>query len=250
MTDQQEHDEPQSGGWGTRLRKAGEVAGKAAKAGAEFATEKAREQAEKRKQEKQFYADAKSTREAELIAQARNAYVKVRLFDMREATKRNVVTGTPPLPFRPIDVVQGLALTGGKGDGSGVHPTEAFETVKDQLWDQCLYLGGNAVIECHFEWHEGKAQFQNRAATALNRFTGAIAQGTGGMATNLTETRTETRLSVFAYGTAVELFNPDQAPTVEDIFAWQPPDTSCWEPPEEFVKEFIRRKQDTSNVVY
>ena len=60
----------------------------------------------------------------------------------------------------------------------GLNPDDAFEGVKQQLRKRCLNLGGNAVVNCHFEYRN------------------ALADGVIGK---------KQSLEIFAYGTAVRL---------------------------------------------
>ena len=41
---------------------------------------------------------------------------------------------------------------------SGANPDKAFEGVKGQLEKSCLKLGGNAVINCQFEYRNAQAK--------------------------------------------------------------------------------------------
>ena len=87
-----------------------------------------------------------------------------------------VTTGGAGVPFRALDSVFAIEGTSG-GVFQGINPSAAFEGVKQQLRKQCAELGGNAVVDCQF-------QYRN-----------ALSGGLFGK---------NQSLEIFAYGTAVQ----------------------------------------------
>lgn len=67
---------------------------------------------------------------------------------------KNVIicTGDLNKPYEIIDTIFAMDSNTAKGWGSQADPGKAFKGVKDELEKQCKKLGGNAVINCQFEY--------------------------------------------------------------------------------------------------
>lgn len=76
---------------------------------------------------------------------------------------KNIIISTGDLnkPYEIIDTIFAVDSATAKGWGSTLKPEKAFEGVKDELEKECKKLGGNAVINCQFEYRnalDGKNQ--------------------------------------------------------------------------------------------
>jgi len=68
-----------------------------------------------------------------------------------------ISTGGVNREYEVVDTV--FALDSHKGGFfHGVDPNKAFEGVKKQLATKCVSLGGDAVIDCQFEYRNALAQ--------------------------------------------------------------------------------------------
>lgn len=220
---------PKGPSWGDRFKKAAELTGKAAKATAEKtaeagarakkahddyqAREKARKEEEARLQAEREKRDLERQIEAEKIQREK---------DIRKALSRNISTGGSGTPYAVIDVIQAFASSGGTGTGAAARPGDAFEDVKDKLWYQCQRLGGDAVLYCRFEWHKDMAYFRDTGAAVTNALTNVLGAATR---TNIQgtadETRTETVITLWGFGTVVKLMPNDQPIEPDDYASWE-----------------------------
>jgi len=222
--------------WRERLNKASDFAGKAAKAGSEAfqaAQQKAQEKAERRAREfekqqeekrKQQEAERRAKTEArrQRAEQIRQEREQQRIADIRKAMSRNISTGGAGTPYIVIDVVQAFANTGGTGTGEAPRPGQAFEEVKDLLWAQCQYLGGDAVLFCKYEWHKDIATFKNTGAVIGNALVNIVGMASrSGIQGNAAETRSETIVTLWGYGTVVKMLPTDQPAQPDDYAHWE-----------------------------
>jgi hypothetical protein len=95
--------------------------------------------------------------------------------DSNLRTTIQVLTGDFPGPYDVIDSIFALDSTTAS-IFQGINPNDAFEGVKQQLRHRCMKLGGDAVVNCQF-------QYRN-----------ALADGIIGK---------NQSLEIFAYGTAI-----------------------------------------------
>lgn len=67
---------------------------------------------------------------------------------------KNIIISTGDLhkPYEILDVIFAIGSSTAKGWGSSVNSGKAFDEVKDLLETKCKKLGGNAVINCQFEY--------------------------------------------------------------------------------------------------
>lgn len=89
-----------------------------------------------------------------------------------------ISTGDVSGPYEIIDAIFALDSHKESFFKGAANPDEAFAGVKRQLRERCFSMGGNAVINCQFEY---------RVATEQG-FTG-----------------TEQVIEIFAYGTAIKI---------------------------------------------
>ena len=110
----------------------------------------------------------------------------------------------------------------GTGTGAAARPGDAFEEVKDILWRQCQYLGGDAVLYCRFEWHKDIAHFKNQGAAVTNALISVVGAATRtGMQGSAAETRSETVVTLWGFGTVVKLLPNDQPAEPDDYAEWE-----------------------------
>ena len=215
--------------WRDHLKKAGHFAAKAAKATSETAAEareRYKEEAEKRRagEARRREEAAREAAEAERLASIRRAEEaqKQRVQDIHKAMSRNISTGGSGTPYAVIDVIQAFASTGGTGTGAAARPGDAFEEVKDILWQQCKYLSGDAVLYCRFEWHKDIAHFRNTGAAVSNALISVVGAATRtGMQGTAAETRSETVITLWGFGTVVKLLPNDQPAEPDDYAEWE-----------------------------
>lgn len=62
-----------------------------------------------------------------------------------------VITGDLKQNYQILDTIFALG-SNKEGIFSDANPTKAFEDVKDELAVRCVAAGGNAVINCQFEY--------------------------------------------------------------------------------------------------
>jgi hypothetical protein len=77
---------------------------------------------------------------------------KPRTSGMKMASKFIVCTGDLNLPYEILDTIFAMESHTAKGWGSHIKPERAFSGVKTELERECRRLGGNAVINCQFEY--------------------------------------------------------------------------------------------------
>ncbi len=63
-----------------------------------------------------------------------------------------ICTGGLNKPYQIIDTIFAMDSNTAKGWASQANPGKAFEGVKAALEKECKKLGGNAVIDCQFEY--------------------------------------------------------------------------------------------------
>ena len=68
-----------------------------------------------------------------------------------------VVTGTIPKSYEIVDSIFALDSHQESFFTGAADPGKAFDGVKMQLRDRCRYLGGDAVINCQFEYRNALA---------------------------------------------------------------------------------------------
>lgn len=215
--------------WRERIKQAGDFANKAAKATSEAAAEareRYREEAETRRaaEARRQEEAAREAAEAERLAaiQREEDTKQQRIQDIRKAMSRNISTGGSGTPYAVIDLIQGFASTGGTGTGAAARPGDAFEEVKDILWRQCKYLGGDAVLYCRFEWHKDIAHFKNQGAAVTNALINVVgAAARTNIQGTAAETRSETVVTLWGFGTVVKLLPNDQPAEPDDYAKWE-----------------------------
>jgi uncharacterized protein YbjQ (UPF0145 family) len=135
------------------------------------------------------------------------AYPALREGDIRRALSRRISTGEIGLPFLLIDSVFAVAVTGSER-GQNPNLQSALEDAKDQLWQQCRHLGGDAVLYADFRIEHGAVAFTNGFAVAWN-FVFGIANSVSRMNVSGMDTKDrQSTITVFAQGTAVRLVPP------------------------------------------
>jgi len=133
--------------------------------------------------------------------------------------ERNVSSGGAGMPYMVVDVVHAFDSSGGKGNGAGARPGDAFAGVKEKLWQQCKYLDGDAVLFCRFGWDKDTAYFKNSGAAISNVLVSAIGAATRtGIHGTASETRSEKVIILWGYGTVVK-FMPDNRQATPDDYA-------------------------------
>lgn len=181
-----------------------------------------KEARKKQEEEKSKLREAERERQKIEAEQNRIEREKQRIVDIRKAMSRNISTGGAGTPYIVVDVVQAFAHTGGTGTGASPRPGLAFEEVKDLLWAQCQYLGGDAVLFCKYEWHRDIATFKNTGAVignALVNIAGAASRT--GIQGTAAETRSETVVTLWGYGTVVKMLPADQPTQPDDYANWE-----------------------------
>lgn len=104
-----------------------------------------------------------------------------------------ISTGDIKEPYRILDAIFAFDSHSG-GFFSGANPEKAFDKVKTKLRQICKEIGGDAVINCIFEYR-----------VALETTTGGAAASLFGKALGANISDKSQTIEIFAYGTAVKL---------------------------------------------
>ncbi len=128
---------------------------------------------------------------------------------------RNVSSGGAGMPYVVIDVIQAMATTGNKHEAP--KPYEAMEAVKDQMWNQSLYLGGDAVLFARFEFKDNVAYSTNYIGVFSNIVFSSLRSGFRTSTIDAHNT-----LTVIGYGTVVKLMPDGYSPSPDKRFAFRP----------------------------
>lgn len=182
-----------------------------------------REYTERRAQEQAERLRRQAARDHEEAERRRVAFEKRRLNDIARAMSRNVSTGGSGTPYLVIDIVQAMETVGGPNGVASPH--DAMEVAKDTLWAQCQYLGGDAVLFCRFELKEGAVYTTNPTAVMYNMVSGVVRTASrDGAGLGVMNTQKEhATVTVIAYGTVVKLMPRDASPQPDDYANWTAP---------------------------
>ena len=210
-----DHYEPQDpkSSWRDKL---GKAANFASKAGEKFARKS--QESYQEWQQRKAEQEARAKEQQRLAAsQQRQAFEQQRRHDIELALSRNISTGGAGVPYMVMDVVFAFAETGGER-GEATRPGDAFEECKDKLWQQCLYLGGDAILFSRFGWDRDEAMFTSGGAVAYNAAVNAMSALVRTPAPRLNTTKTQKVIRVWGHGTVVKLL-PQNSPAEPDDYA-------------------------------
>lgn len=221
-----DHEPESKTSWKDRVSSFAEKTGKAAKEAARIAAEKKRQYDEYSAKKKAGLEEQEAVKRARESAKVEEEHQRQaaefeaqRRHDIARAMAMNVSSGGAGVPYMVIDVVHAFDTSGGTGLGHGARPGDAFAGVKQKLWDQCQYYDGDAVLFCHFGWDKGTAHFRNTGAALSNVLVSTLGAATRmGIQGTAAETRTETTITLWGYGTIVK-FMPDARQATPDDYA-------------------------------
>lgn len=125
-------------------------------------------------------------------------------FDSALSKSVVISTGDIKEPYRILDAIFAFDSHSG-GFFSGANPEKAFDGVKNKLRKRCRELGGDAVVNCQFEYRVALATTAGGAAASLF-----------GKALGASISDKSQAIEIFAYGTAVKLKKAEEEIIVLD----------------------------------
>lgn len=128
-----------------------------------------------------------------------NSEIERPLYDEHALSKIIVSTGDIKEPYQILDAIFALDCNTANFFYGSANPSEAFNGVKEKLRQICLKMGGDAIINCQFEYRISLATTAAGAVTAL------LGKAVGA---NISEK--SQAIEIFAYGTAVKLIKREE----------------------------------------